>query len=119
MVGGGEDFAVFIKADFEGGAPFGEAEAHLVIFLQTGGEAVEAFGVGFFGVFEFFEALVDFDAGDDAFGCEIFDEILAVVGELAGGFVKENDATDVIFEVVGGEKDVTIVATVVVSIGNV
>ena len=97
-----EDATVFVDGVvgrwvIESGAPFGEAEAVLVVFAEAGGEAIEAFGVGFFGVWEFFKALIDFDAGDDTLGCEVINEILAVIGELFGGFVEEDDAVDMVF----------------------
>ena len=63
--------------------------------------------------------MVDFDARDDAFTSEEVDEILAVVGNLAGSFVKKNDTVDVFIEVFGGEKEVAVVAAVLVSIGDV
>ena len=33
VVGGGERSAGVVEVNFEGGAPFGEAQAHLIIFL--------------------------------------------------------------------------------------
>ena len=33
VAGGGENFAEFAEADFKGGTPFGEAEAHIIIFF--------------------------------------------------------------------------------------
>ena len=50
VVGGGEDVATMIDAEFEGGAPFGETEAHLIVFGEAGIEIVEAFGDGFKGI---------------------------------------------------------------------
>ena len=130
-VGGGENVAVFIKTNFEGGAPFGETEAHLIVFAEAVGEAVQAFGPGFIGVGlsfwmiiwrgrigKFFEALVDFDAGNDAFSSEIVYESLAIVGKLTSGFVKKNDAINVVFETFGSEEDIAIITTIVVSVGN-
>ena len=48
--GGSNNIALVVEADFEGGAPFGEAKAHLVVFAQACGEIIEAFGPGFVGV---------------------------------------------------------------------
>ena len=123
--------AVIIQVDFESGAPFGETEPHLVVFFEAVGEACEAFGPGFVGmggvlgvviwrsgVREFLEALVDFDTGNDTPSGEEVDEVLAVVGELAGGFVEEDDAVRVVLEAFGGEEDVAIVAAVVVGVGD-
>ena len=47
VVGGGEDVAILIDAEFKGSAPFGETEAHLIVFGKAGIEIVEAFGDGF------------------------------------------------------------------------
>lgn len=113
VVGGGEDFVFVVETDFKSRAPFGESEAHLIVFLQSSGETVETFGVGFFGIGEFFEALINFDARDDAFTGEVFDDILTVIGGIAGGFIKEDNTIDVIFETVSSEKDITIIMTVV------
>ena len=33
FVGRGEDIAVTTETDFEGGAPFGKTETHLIVFL--------------------------------------------------------------------------------------
>ncbi len=68
---------------------------------------------------EFFETLVDFDAWDDATTCEKIYEVLAVVGCLAGGFVEENDAVDVFFEVICGKENIAVVAAVVESVRDV
>ena len=93
----------------------------MVIFGETGIETGETFGPGFIGVDrgfretqfgkfwrqgigELFETLVDFDARDNTLCSEEIDKILTVVGELAGGFVEKNDAVNVIFEIIGGEK---------------
>ena len=70
------------------------------------------------GVGKLFETLVDLDAGDDAFGCEEIDEILAVIGELMGGLIEEDDAVDVVFEIGGGEEDVAVVAAIFVGVGD-
>ena len=35
LVGRGEDVALGIQTDFEGAAPFGKTESHLVVFLQA------------------------------------------------------------------------------------
>lgn len=74
--------------------------------------------VSWSGVGEFFEALVDFDAWDNAFCGEKIDEILPVVGELACGFVEEDDAVDIVFEIGGSKEDVAVIATVFVSVWN-
>ena len=50
VVGGSENIAILIDAEFEGGAPFGETEAHLVILGETRIEIVETFGDGFKGI---------------------------------------------------------------------
>ena len=75
-------------SDAESGAPFGEAEPHVVIFAEASGEGVEAFRVGFAEVVHGGEALVDFDAGDDAFADEKVWDSGEVVHVVAGGFVK-------------------------------
>ncbi len=62
--------------------------------------------------------MIDFDAWNDALRGEEIDEILAVVGLLASGFIEENDTVDVVFEVGGGEEKVAIIATIVVGVGN-
>ena len=91
----------------------------MVVFLKTFGKTVEAFGVGFLGVGEFFEALVNFDARDDAPAGKEIDKILAVVGLLTGSFVKKDNAVDVFFEVWSGKENIAIVAAVVVGISDV
>ena len=60
--------------------------------------------------------MVDFDARDDALAGEEIDEILAVVGVLAGGFVEEDDAADVVCDAGSGEEDVAVITTVVVGV---
>ena len=60
--------------------------------------------------------MVDFDAWYNAFASEVFDDVLTVVGEITGGFVEENDTVDTVFKTFGGEKDVAIIATVVVGV---
>ena len=116
MGSGSEYFTTLVGADFESRAPFGEAKTHLIIFGETMVEIIETVGVGFEGIVEVDEALVDFDAWDDAFADEVISESLAVVGALAGGFVEEDDATEIVFDTRGGEKDVTIIATVIISV---
>ena len=63
--------------------------------------------------------MVDFDAGDDTASSDKISESLTVVGVLAGSFIKEDDAVDVVFEVGSGEKDIAVVAASVVSVGDV
>lgn len=126
VVSGGERVAVVVEVDFESGAPFGETQTHLVVFGEASVETNEAFGVSFgviwgfrVGSFDGGEALVDLDARDETFAGEIVDEILAIVGELASSFVKEDDAVDVFFEIFGGEKEVAVIAAVLVSIRDI
>ena len=63
--------------------------------------------------------MVDFDARDDAFAGEVFGVILAVVGDLASGFVKKNDAIDVVLEMWCGEEDIAVVAAIIIGVGDV
>ena len=62
--------------------------------------------------------MVDFDARNDALAGKIIDEVLAVVGNLTGGFIKENNTINVIGETWRGEEDVAIATAIVVSIGD-
>ena len=116
--GGGEDFAIFGEGDVETGAPFGETEPHLVIFAQAGGERIEAVGVGFGGMIEWDEALVDFDAGDDTVANEVVGVSLAGGSVVAGGFVEEDDAADVVVEVVEGEENVAVIVAMFEIVGD-
>ncbi len=34
-IGGGEEVTLVVEANFKGGAPFGETEAHLVVFVEA------------------------------------------------------------------------------------
>lgn len=115
----GENLATIVGADFKSGAPFGEAKTHLIVFGEALVETVETVGVSLERIIEIDETLVDFDAGDDAFTDKIIGEGLAVVGVLAGGFIEKNDATEVIFDIGGSEKDVAVIATVVVGVVDV
>ena len=119
FIGRGEDVIILINTEFEGGAPFSEAEAHLVVFSETVVETVEAFGESFERVgVKGLETLVDLDAGDDTLTGEMVDEILAIIGNLTGGFIKEDDAVNVIGETWGGKEDIAVVATIIISISD-
>ncbi len=108
VFGRSENLAVFAEGNVETGAPFGEAEAHLVIFAQAGGEGIKAVGVSFGGVVEGDEALVDLDARDDAVASEVVGVGLAGGSVVAGGFVEEDDAVNVLVEVVESKENVAI-----------
>ena len=56
--------------------------------------------------------MVDFDARDDTMGNEIVRDSLAVVGKVAGGFIKEDDTADVVFDIFGREEEITVVVTI-------
>lgn len=119
FVGRGEDAAILTHTEFEGGAPFGEAEAHLIVFGEAAVETVETFSEGFKRIrVQGFETLVDFDARDDALASEIINEILTVIGNLTGGLIEENDTIDVVGETRGSKEDIAIVATIIVGIGD-
>ena len=62
--------------------------------------------------------MVNFDAGDDAFTDKKIGEVLAVVGVLMGSFVEENNTVDVVFKFGGSEEEVTVVAAVIVGVGD-
>ena len=47
VVGGSENVVILINTKLEGGAPFGETEAHLIVFGETRIEIVETFSDGF------------------------------------------------------------------------
>lgn len=81
---------------------------------------METFSVGFVRtIFDGDETLINFNARDDAFADEVIDKGLTVVGILAGSFIEEDDTIDVIFEIWGSEKDIAVIATVVVGVGDV
>lgn len=76
--------------------------------------------MGLFGVVgNGLEAEIDFDARDDA---EVGDELgegFAVVGELASGFVEEDDAREIIGDVWGSEEDIAVIAADLFFVGDV
>ena len=63
--------------------------------------------------------MVNFDTWDNASSDEEINKILAVVGGLTCGFVEEDDAVDVFFEIWGGKEDITIITAIFVGIRDV
>ena len=91
----------------------------MIILGESLWETFKALSVFFVGIFEVDEALVYLDAGHNAAAGKEANEILAIVSELAGSFVEENNAINVFFEVWRGKEDVAIIATVLLVVWNV
>ena len=62
--------------------------------------------------------MIDFDARNNAFGNKIVGERFTIVGSLTGGFIEKDNTVDIIGEMIGSKKEVTIIATIVVSVGD-
>src|SRR6185312_11016559 len=95
-------------------APFREAGAALVIFLQAFGELVEPDGDQFPRTLrQRLRALVDLDAGDRARLLDQLDQRRSVLRVLPDGFVVKNDTRDVVaHRLRGAEQHLAIAAAV-------
>ena len=102
-------------ADVDHRAPFGEARALLVIFLQPLGEPVEADGHQFAGTLrQGLRAFIDLDAGDTAGLLDQLDQRGAVLCLLPDGLIIENDAGNVFrHRLLRAEQHLAIVAAIV------
>ena len=87
-------------ADGDHGAPLGEAAAELEIFVEALGEAVETLAhlLALRRERQVDEALVDLDAGDDAFLRQVCGKRRAVVRLLARGLVEQDHAREVLLD---------------------
>ena len=94
-------------------APLGEAGTERVVLGEALAQAVEALGDGLaVGAGQRLGAEVDLDAGDDALALEQLHQRRAVGGVLADGLVEEDDAADVVADVLRGEQHLAVVAPV-------
>ena len=104
---------------FKSGAPFCEASAHFIVFFEAFREAFEALSPFFVRVVEVDEALVYLNTGDDAAVFEIVNESSAIIGNLTGGFIEENYAADIFFEVRRRKENIAIIAAMLFVVWNI
>src|SRR6478609_8972666 len=101
----------------DGGAPLGEAAAHLEVFVEALRQIVEA--LAYFLALgrerKVDKAFVDLDARDDPLLLQVLGEERAVVRLLARSLVEQDDARDVLLDARRAEKRLPIGAAVLFS----
>lgn len=103
--------------DLEHRAPLSEASAELVVLGAARAEAVEAGAVGLaVGTGERLDALVDLDADDDVLVGQELGERDLLLGGLADGLIEDDAAGDVVAQVLGGEEQLAVSATVLLGV---
>ena len=103
----------------ESGAPFGEAKTHFIVLAEASFETIETFGQKFMSVASGFKALVDFDARNDAVCGKKIRNSFTVCHMVASGFVKKDNAAQILINVWCGEKEIAIIVAIFKSIGDI
>lgn len=107
-----------VLSDFQDATPLGKVTAVLLVLGTTGGQIVQTLGGAFvFGAHQIDNALVDLDAGNDAFLLENVNERCASIVFLVQRFVEEDDAGNVFGQFgIGAEQQLTVLTTQVIGI---
>jgi len=102
-----------IRGDLEDSSPLSESATNVVEFLCSLGKSVETESGGFIlGFGDDGSTSVELNTGEDTLFLQEFNELLAILGGLSGGFFVEDDTRDVFFEIGSGEEDFSVSSSV-------
>jgi hypothetical protein len=109
-----------IGSDLKNSSPLGESASLFVECFAASSETIKTLS-GLLSVCasNIDCTLVDFDAGKDSAGSEVLDEVNSILGLFVEGLLEHNDTTDVVVDFRGSEEELTVSASVILSVLNV